>query len=109
MIFYVFQVLALYLNTRKICKQAAEWLLNSLKEAGLENVSIDETDGHPVVYGDWLHAEGKPTILVYGHYDVQPVDPLELMGKRLHSNLKCATINCMHVVQVTTKDKYSCM
>ena len=41
-------------------------------------MSIDETDGHPVVYGDWLHAEGKPTILVYGHYDVQPVDPLEL-------------------------------
>ncbi|MCZ2257452.1 dipeptidase [Sporosarcina sp. G11-34] len=57
---------------------AAEWLLNSLKEAGLENLVIDETDGHPVVYGDWLHAEGKPTILVYGHYDVQPVDPLEL-------------------------------
>ncbi len=59
-------------------QQAAEWLVNSLKKAGLENVSVDETDGHPVVYGDWLHAEGKPTILVYGHYDVQPVDPLEL-------------------------------
>ncbi|MCZ2260334.1 dipeptidase [Sporosarcina sp. G11-34] len=59
-------------------KKAAEWLVNSLKEAGLENVSIDETDGHPAVYADWLHAEGKPTILVYGHYDVQPVDPLEL-------------------------------
>ena len=57
---------------------AAEWLLNSLKESGLENLTIDETDGHPVVYADWLHAEGKPTILVYGHYDVQPVDPLEL-------------------------------
>ncbi|WP_210470549.1 dipeptidase [Sporosarcina sp. 6E9] len=59
-------------------QQAAEWLVNSLTKAGLENVSIDETDGHPVVYADWLHAEGKPTILVYGHYDVQPVDPLEL-------------------------------
>ncbi|MEK4712299.1 dipeptidase [Sporosarcina sp. FSL K6-5500] len=59
-------------------QQAAEWLLNSFKEAGLENLSIDETDGQPVVYGDWLHAEGKPTILVYGHYDVQPVDPLNL-------------------------------
>lgn len=58
--------------------QAAQWLVNSLTKAGLENVSVDETDGHPVVYGDWLHAEGKPTILVYGHYDVQPVDPLEL-------------------------------
>ncbi len=59
-------------------QRAAEWLVNSLQKAGLENVSIDETDGHPVVYGDWLHAEGKPTILVYGHYDVQPVDPLHL-------------------------------
>ncbi|WP_075618456.1 dipeptidase [Paenisporosarcina indica] len=57
---------------------AAEWLAGSLKDAGLENVSIDETKGHPVVYADWLHAEGKPTILVYGHYDVQPVDPLNL-------------------------------
>ena len=37
-----------------------------------------ETDGHPVVYADWLHAEGAPTVIVYGHYDVQPVDPLEL-------------------------------
>lgn len=57
---------------------AAEWLADSLKKVGLENVSIDETKGQPVVYADWLHAEGKPTILVYGHYDVQPVDPLNL-------------------------------
>ncbi|MDN4606081.1 dipeptidase [Sporosarcina highlanderae] len=59
-------------------QKAAEWLKDSFKNAGLENLSIDETDGHPVVYGDWLHAEGKPTILFYGHYDVQPVDPLNL-------------------------------
>ena len=78
--FYVFQVLARYLNIKADMQQAAEWLVNSLTKAGLENVSIDETDGHPAVYGDWLHAEGKPTILVYGHYDVQPVDPLEFMG-----------------------------
>ncbi len=58
--------------------KAAEWLVTSFKDIGLEHVSIDQTDGHPVVYGDWLHAEDKPTILVYGHYDVQPVDPLEL-------------------------------
>ena len=58
--------------------KAAEWLVSSLTDAGLENVVIDQTDGHPVVYADWLHAEDKPTILVYGHYDVQPVDPLEL-------------------------------
>lgn len=59
-------------------QKAAQWLVQSFDAAGLENVSIDETDGHPVVYADWLHAEGKPTILVYGHYDVQPVDPVEL-------------------------------
>lgn len=59
-------------------KTAAEWLAESMKSVGLENVSIDETKGHPVVYADWLHAEGKPTLLIYGHYDVQPVDPLNL-------------------------------
>ena len=57
---------------------AAEWLVKSFEKAGLENVRIDETGGHPLVYADWLHAEGKPTVLVYGHYDVQPVDPLHL-------------------------------
>ena len=46
--------------------------------AGLENVAVEETTFHPVVYADWLHAEGAPTALVYGHYDVQPVDPLDL-------------------------------
>ncbi|MET0785300.1 MAG: M20/M25/M40 family metallo-hydrolase, partial [Paenisporosarcina sp.] len=59
-------------------RTAADWLSKALQDVGLENVSVDETKGHPVVYADWLHAEGKPTILVYGHYDVQPVDPLNL-------------------------------
>ncbi|HWL26455.1 MAG TPA: dipeptidase [Ureibacillus sp.] len=58
--------------------KAANWLADSLKKLGIEQVSIDETKGHPVVYGEWLHAKGKPTILFYGHYDVQPVDPLHL-------------------------------
>jgi acetylornithine deacetylase/succinyl-diaminopimelate desuccinylase-like protein len=49
-----------------------------MRRIGLENVEIIETGGHPAVYGDWLHAEGKPTILFYGHYDVQPVDPVDL-------------------------------
>ena len=59
-------------------KKGADWLAEALKKAGLENVKIDPTAGHPVVYADWLHAPGKPTILMYGHYDVQPVDPLHL-------------------------------
>ena len=57
---------------------AAEWLADKLQKLNIENVSVDQTAGHPVVYGEWLHAEGKPTILFYGHYDVQPVDPLHL-------------------------------
>ncbi len=59
-------------------RRAAEWLADALREAGVEHVEVSETGGHPVVYGDWLHAEGAPTVLVYGHYDVQPVDPLDL-------------------------------
>ena len=59
-------------------RRAAEWLADALRTAGLENVAVEETRFHPVVYADWLHAEGAPTVLVYGHYDVQPVDPLDL-------------------------------
>ncbi len=58
-------------------RQAAEWIADDTRRIGLENVELIETDGHPVVYADWLHAEGKPTVLVYGHYDVQPPDPLD--------------------------------
>lgn len=59
-------------------RKGADWLTHAFQRAGLENIKIDETEGHPVVYADWLHATGKPTVLVYGHYDVQPVDPLHL-------------------------------
>lgn len=58
--------------------RAAEWVADSLRRAGIEQVEIYPTDGHPIVYGEHVHAPGKPTVLVYGHYDVQPVDPLEL-------------------------------
>ncbi len=57
--------------------QAAEWLQTSLSKIGLENVQQIETAGNPVVYADWLHAgDDAPTVLIYGHYDVQPVEPL---------------------------------
>ncbi|MEK5230557.1 dipeptidase [Lysinibacillus sp. FSL K6-0232] len=59
-------------------QHAAKWLAGAFEKLNLENISIMETEGHPVVYADWLHAEDKPTILFYGHYDVQPVDPLHL-------------------------------
>jgi len=58
--------------------RAGEWVAQRLNSAGAENVEVLPTSGHPVVYGDWLHAAGKPTILIYGHFDVQPVDPVEL-------------------------------
>jgi acetylornithine deacetylase/succinyl-diaminopimelate desuccinylase-like protein len=58
--------------------RAARFVADSLGAAGLENVEIIATAGHPLVYGDWLHAPGKPTVLCYGHYDVQPPDPLDL-------------------------------
>ena len=59
------------------CRKAAEALAAELKLIGMENVRLIETQGHPLVYADWLHAAGKPTVLVYGHYDVQPPDPLD--------------------------------
>jgi acetylornithine deacetylase/succinyl-diaminopimelate desuccinylase-like protein len=57
-------------------QHAAEWVAAQMRAVGLEHVEVLPTAGHPVVVGDWLHAEGKPTLLIYGHYDVQPVDPL---------------------------------
>src|SRR4029453_13142291 len=59
-------------------RRAAEWTADALRTAGMQNVRLMETPGNPVVYGDCLGAPGKPTILFYGHYDVQPVDPVNL-------------------------------
>jgi acetylornithine deacetylase/succinyl-diaminopimelate desuccinylase-like protein len=59
-------------------RQCAEWTASQLREVGLQDVRTEETPGHPIVYGEWLGAPGAPTILIYGHYDVQPVDPIEL-------------------------------
>jgi acetylornithine deacetylase/succinyl-diaminopimelate desuccinylase-like protein len=63
-------------------RKAAEFVAEGLRAAGMENVRLIETttaahQGHPLVYADWLHAPGKPTVLCYGHYDVQPPDPLD--------------------------------
>ena len=59
-------------------RAAAQFVADQLTAAGLEHVEVIATDRHPLVYADWLHAPGKPTVLCYGHYDVQPPDPLEL-------------------------------
>jgi acetylornithine deacetylase/succinyl-diaminopimelate desuccinylase-like protein len=60
------------------CRRAAQWLVDEMRRIGLQRVEVAETGGHPIAYGEWLGAPGAPTVLVYGHYDVQPVDPLEL-------------------------------
>ncbi|MGE3179910.1 MAG: M20/M25/M40 family metallo-hydrolase, partial [Vicinamibacterales bacterium] len=56
----------------------AEWCADEMRRVGLQNVALKPTPGNPIVYGDWLGAPGAPTLLFYGHYDVQPVDPLDL-------------------------------
>ena len=57
---------------------AANFVLQKLKDAGISEARLIETEGHPLVHGEWNGAPGKPTVLIYGHYDVQPVDPLNL-------------------------------
>src|SRR6202171_4042249 len=59
-------------------RRCAAWCADEMRRIGLENVRLIDTPGYPVVYGAWLGAPGAPTILFYGHYDVQPVDPVDL-------------------------------
>ncbi len=60
-------------------RAAADWVSNAMKKTGLENVHMIPTTDHPTVYGDWLHeGTASPVVLIYGHYDVQPPEPLEL-------------------------------
>lgn len=58
-------------------EKAANFVADELKRIGFENVEIVPTSGHPLIYADWLHAAGKPTVLSYAHYDVQPAEPLD--------------------------------
>jgi acetylornithine deacetylase/succinyl-diaminopimelate desuccinylase-like protein len=58
-------------------RRAAEWLAERMREAGMQTVDVVPTEGHPIVIGEWRGAPGAPTLLVYGHYDVQPPEPLD--------------------------------
>jgi len=58
-------------------QKAADFVASELKRIGFEHVEVIPSSGHPMVYADWLHASGKPTVLCYAHYDVQPPDPIE--------------------------------
>ena len=57
--------------------KAASFVAEKLTSAGISRVNIFKTEGNPIVYGEWLGAPGKPVVLIYGHYDVQPVDPVD--------------------------------
>ena len=59
-------------------REAAEFLKNQFENIGLDNCEICETNGHPIVYAEKIKDANLPTVLIYGHYDVQPVDPIEL-------------------------------
>jgi acetylornithine deacetylase/succinyl-diaminopimelate desuccinylase-like protein len=59
-------------------RRCAEWVLAEMRRIGLQGARLVETPGNPIVYGEWMGAPGAPTILFYGHYDVQPVDPVDL-------------------------------
>ena len=63
---------------KKDVQNCADYLQKQLKQIGMKNVQTFPTEGHPIVYGEWLDAPGQPTVLFYGHYDVQPVDPIDL-------------------------------
>jgi acetylornithine deacetylase/succinyl-diaminopimelate desuccinylase-like protein len=66
-------------TARPEMQHAAEWVAGQLASLGVKNIQIFPTAGHPVVYGEMLEAgPSAPTALLYGHYDVQPADPLEL-------------------------------
>ena len=58
-------------------QKAAQFVADELRRIGMENVEVIPTKGHPLLYADWLHAPGKPTVLCYAHYDVQPPEPLD--------------------------------
>ncbi len=65
-------------SNKKDIEKCSKFVASKLKEAGMDGIKIIPTDGHPLVYAEWMKAPGKPTVLVYGHYDVQPIDPIDL-------------------------------
>jgi len=65
-------------NNKEDINRCAQFVKSKLIDAGLNKVKVIKTKRHPLVYGEWLKAKEKPTVLIYGHYDVQPVDPIDL-------------------------------
>ena len=87
--------------------KAGNWVVKRLKTAGISNARLMHTETHPVVYGDWLNAgTNKPTILIYGHFDVQPADPLNYGIARLLIQ-KLKMVRFLEGVRQTTKETCS--
>ena len=59
-------------------QRCAQWLVSHLKQIGIENAELVQTDGHPIVYAEYFNNALNPTVIIYSHYDVQPPDPIEL-------------------------------
>ena len=73
-------------------RDAASFLKNKLKNLGLDNCEICETAGYPIVYAEKIKDPNLPTVLIYGHYDVQPVDPIELWNSDPFEPIKKHTL-----------------
>jgi acetylornithine deacetylase/succinyl-diaminopimelate desuccinylase-like protein len=82
--------------------QAAAWVADRLRAAGVPRVEIMPTARHPVIYGEWLAVPGRPTMLIYGHYDVQPPDPLDKWASAPFSP-GCARGGSMAAASPTTR------
>lgn len=83
-------------------RRCAEFLISNLKSVGMENVQLFETAGNPICYAEWLHAPNACTVLIYGHYDVQPEDPIELWK---HPPFKATIIGDELFARGATDDK----
>ena len=88
-------------------ERGAAFLADEMRGCGLEHVAVRPTAGHPVVTADWLHAPGRPTILVYAHYDVQPPEPLDKWTLAAVRARRCATAAFMPAACRTTRARWS--
>ncbi len=85
-------------------RRSAQAVVARMRAAGLMEAGVLETGGLPVAYGEWLGAPGAPTVLIYGHHDVQPEDPSRC-GHRRRSKARCATASCTAAAPSTIKVK----
>ena len=88
-------------------RRAAEFVRDDLRGHRASTTELIETKGHPIVYAERLDAPGKPTLLIYGHYDVQPPEPLETLDSRPRSSRPSATATSTPAAPPTTRARCS--